>query len=147
MPMLSRYHTTKLLIVAIFFLLLITPTGSLSVVIGQSAEPQPDNRGTKPIVVENRKGKTVQTYDESHALVIGVSRYENDFWGPLPGVEDDVKAVSEELAKQGFAVKVVMNPTRTKFRDEMDEFIAGPGSKKNNRLLIYFAGHGYTLPA
>src|SRR5262245_26732929 len=48
-------------------------------------------------------GQLLDPYDESHALVIGVSRY-NQGWRPLPGVERDVIAVSEVFKKQGFNV-------------------------------------------
>lgn len=89
-------------------------------------------------------GSEDKLYDESHALVIGVSKYTNG-WHSLEGVKQDVEEVSRILEKHGFRVKRVIDPTRAKFEQEMSEFIYQHGQSKNNRLLVYFAGHGYTV--
>src|SRR5262245_58108508 len=54
--------------------------------------------------------KLVDLYDESHALVIGVSDYTNG-WNKLQGVRTDVQQVRGVLEKQGFKVEVMMDPT------------------------------------
>ena len=52
---------------------------------------------------------------------------------------------SERHSKtKGFKVKLVMDPDRTKLEKEIREFVALHGRKKNNRLLFYYAGHGYS---
>lgn len=82
-------------------------------------------------------------YRESHALVIGVSFYSGG-WPPLPGVRSDVEAVSAALKRQGFSVTVVENPDQEKLEEAFKDFILTYGLNPENRLLVYFAGHGYT---
>lgn len=85
----------------------------------------------------------IDLYDKSYALVIGVSDYK--YWPDLPGVRDDVKAVKSVLKEQGFIVHTLSNPSRREFDDTMRAFISDYGQDEQTRLLVYFAGHGYTL--
>lgn len=88
---------------------------------------------------------TSELFAESHALIIGVSDYNNGL-KPLPGVKRDVEAVSEVLRQHGFTVRILMNPTQPQFDQAMRDFISKYGQADQNRLLIYFAGHGHTMP-
>jgi 3-phytase len=88
-------------------------------------------------------GETLDLYDESHALVIGVSKYDGG-WRQLPGVERDVAAVSDVLRRQGFSITIVTDPVYEDFERAIRSFIATCGLKERNRLVIYFAGHGHT---
>ena len=83
-------------------------------------------------------------YGQSHALVIGASQYVGG-WPRLPGVPGDVQAVERLLTRQGFQVRTVMNPTRDQLDSALRSFAATYGLSDNNRLLVYFAGHGHTL--
>src|SRR5713226_9075494 len=65
-----------------------------------------DQRG---VPIKTQAGSQVGFYKESYALVIGVSDYTGG-WPRLPGVKDDIQAVSRTLEKQGFHVVVVENP-------------------------------------
>jgi hypothetical protein len=105
-----------------------------------AAQQQTESRG---IAVEIQ-GQNVKLYDESHALVIGVSDYTAG-WPNLPGVKRDVQAVGEILKQHNFQVETLLNPTSQVFDQTMKSFIARHGQAAGNRLLIYFAGHGYTL--
>ena len=49
-----------------------------------------ETRGVKRVEIKTSSGETVGLYEESHALVIGVSDYTNG-WPKLPGVRKDVK--------------------------------------------------------
>lgn len=99
-------------------------------------------RGMKPLSI-NIEGKVVPLYSQSHALVIGVS----DYWNvdKLPGVLQDVDAVKCVLETQGFNVVTVKNPTKEQLENSFTDFIKKYGQGKDNRLLIYFAGHGHTI--
>jgi formylglycine-generating enzyme required for sulfatase activity len=92
---------------------------------------------------ETNKTEEVQLYKASYALIIGVSDYTKG-WKDLPGVLEDVKAVEAVLQKQGFGVTTIINPTRTTLRSGIDSFIMDHGYDADNRLLIYYAGHGDT---
>jgi Caspase domain len=94
------------------------------------------------IKVENNQ--EVDLYKASYALIIGVSEYTN-CWPKLPGVKRDVTEVSAVLREHGFVVTTVNNPTWTQLDQAIRKFITDYGQGGDNRLLIYFAGHGHTL--
>jgi hypothetical protein len=100
-------------------------------------------RGIKRVEIKTKSGETVGLYEESHALVIGVSDYTAG-WPDLESVTDDIKAVSQALEKHNFHVVQVLNPTKKKLTAAFDDFIDNYGFEKNNRLLFYFSGHGHT---
>ena len=104
------------------------------------------NRGAGNVKVKKSDGKNeeIKLYDASYALLIGESEYTNG-WDVLSGVKDDVPAVQAALEKQGFQVKVVMNAKRTELESAINNFIDEYGYKLENRLLIYYAGHGHTV--
>ena len=102
-----------------------------------------DPRGIK-VVIRDKSGTQVGLYENSYALVIGVSDYTSG-WHDLPGVEKDIVAVKEVLEEHNFHVTVVENPDFVKLRQVFDDFINRYGRKLNDRLLFYFAGHGHTL--
>ena len=85
----------------------------------------------------------VLAYDKSYALVIGVSRYQ-DGWPNLPGVEEDILAVERILGRNGFKVQKVLDPGHRRLEKAILSFVHSKGSEENNRLLIYFAGHGFS---
>ncbi|HLJ56544.1 MAG TPA: DUF2610 domain-containing protein [Chthonomonadaceae bacterium] len=84
-------------------------------------------------------------YKASYALLIGAGDYENRAWKRLPGVKQDIDAVEAELKTQGFIVTRVTNPTSDQLVRSFKEFIGKTGREADNRLLIYFAGHGHTV--
>ena len=118
----------------VFFLLILVIT---------SASPAfSQDRGMKPVQVTIENVPTT-LYKQSHALLIGVSNYSNGL-KPLPGVSGDIQAVKAALETNGFNVRVVMDPDNVGLVNAFNEFIGQYGSGKDNRLLFYFAGHGYT---
>lgn len=100
-------------------------------------------RGINVVKIIDSHGHEVGLYHQSHALVIGVSDYDSG-WPRLPGVQEDVKAVRAALKEHGFNVETVINPTRVKLYQAFLNFINRYGQTVENRLLFYFAGHGYT---
>jgi len=118
-----------------FFFLLILVITSASPAFSQ-------DRGMKPVQVSIENVPTT-LYKQSHALLIGVSNYSNGL-KPLPGVSGDIQAVKAALETNGFNVRVVMDPDNVGLVNAFNEFIGRYGTGKDNRLLFYFAGHGYT---
>lgn len=110
---------------------------SLSFVISQ------ENRGFKPVNVPV-EGKLVNLYEQSHALVIGNINYTGG-WSRLPGVEKDIIAVKQALEQNGFNVVLERDLNKEALDKAINAFIAKYGSQVNNRLLIYYAGHGNTI--
>ena len=97
------------------------------------------------ISVRTSAGEHIELYNASYALVIGNGNYTNG-WDPLPGAIQDVKEVAEALQTHDFNVTLKTNLTADEFEDAFLTFVLDHGADENNRLLFYYAGHGYTLP-
>ncbi|MBP7338047.1 caspase family protein [Niveispirillum sp.] len=113
--------------------------GPVPVAMGQ-------DRGLQRIVT--MAGEEVVSYASSHALVIGVSRYSAG-WNPLPGVREDVAAVTTALKAQGFEVEQVpLDLDKAALEAAIENFLQRHGygtANERKRLLIYYAGHGETV--
>ena len=99
-------------------------------------------RGMK-ITVRTETGKEIPLYTNSYALVVGNGNYTNG-WSPLDGALQDVKAVKTTLEKHDFHVTLKTNLNAAAFRRAFAEFVLKSGKDRDNRLLFYYAGHGYT---
>ena len=100
-----------------------------------------DSRGMK-IVIKDRGGKAIGGYSASHALLIGVSDYTAG-WPDLESVPGEMDSVAGMLARQGFEVQKVLNPTAAQMKRAFEGFIDRYGFNSNDRLLFVFSGHGY----
>ncbi len=119
-------------------------TPSLSKSAQLNNQSSSTSRGIVPVPIIDSEGNTVGLYNESHALLIGISDYDG-LWPSLPGVVSDVESVKEVLEMLGFSVEIIMNPTREKLNKAFESFIDRYGLAEGNRLLFYFAGHGHTI--
>ena len=100
------------------------------------------------VTVRTESGKEFDLYKNSYALVIGNGAYPvKNGWNPLPGAIEDVREVAEVLEKQGFNVILKTDVTKAEFNKAFSEFIYKSGKDKDNRLLFYYAGHGFTTKA
>jgi len=81
-------------------------------------------------------------FTRSYALVVGASNYEAG-WNSLPGVAQDVEAVARALRKHDFDVRVLKDPRKRDLEEALGDLFYG--KPQDSRLLLYFAGHGYTL--
>lgn len=85
-----------------------------------------------------------QMYEKSWAVVIGIDRYQH--WPHLQAAVADAKAVAQRLKEMGFDPVTYLadgEATRDRILTEIGTRLSqetGP----NDRVLIYFAGHGYT---
>ena len=99
-------------------------------------------RGMK-IKIRTQDGKVLPLYRDSYALVVGNGSYTNG-WEPLTSALQDVKAVETTLKKHGFHVTLKTNLNKAAFDRAFAEFVLTSGEDADNRLLFYYAGHGYT---
>ena len=100
------------------------------------------------VPVRTESGKEFDLYKDSYALVIGNGAYPvKNGWTPLSGAVKDVKEVAEVLENHGFEVTLKIDVTKTEFNKAFSEFIYEFGKDKDNRLLFYYAGHGFTTKA
>ena len=88
-------------------------------------------------------------YEKSHALIVGINAYKNG--GPLLHAVNDAVAVADALiGKFNFAaenVKVLLDAeaTRDKILWEFLCFVDASKVGPNDRIMIFFAGHGHTV--
>ena len=95
--------------------------------------------------ISDKNDAQVVLYRESHALLIAAGEY-NRGWPRLTNVENEIKEVAAALRRRDFSVQIVPHPTGQKMRDAIEDFIAEHGYQAENRLLIFFSGHGHTRP-
>ena len=101
------------------------------------------NRGEGGVVrIKTQSGERIQLYKGSYALLIGVSQYEH--WGDLVSVPGELAEVKAALEAQGFKVEPLLNPDSDSMKDTLSNFIMQYGYDPDNRLLIFFSGHGAT---
>lgn len=114
-----------------------------SLVVMQVVTVYAQDRGLKPVTVKI-EGQPTTLYKQSHALIIGVYDYTGG-WRPLPGVNADIAEVKKSLEQAGFNVLVSENGTKEQINKAITDFIYNYGQNVDNRLLIYYAGHGHTV--
>ncbi|MEL6438731.1 MAG: GUN4 domain-containing protein [Cyanobacteria bacterium J06621_8] len=114
---------------------------SLTAYLSSSGELKAENN-SKALEITDKDGKSTIFYESSHALVIWVGDYQH--WGRLNNVETEAKQVVNTLKERGFNVTTVGNPTGESLRSSIKDFIDNYGYEPDNRLVIFFTGHGHT---
>lgn len=85
-----------------------------------------------------------QMYERSWAVVIGINNYQH--WPHLQAAVADAKAVAQRLKEMGFQPVTYLvdgEATRDRILTEIGTRL-GQDTGPNDRVVIYFAGHGYT---
>ncbi|MBD3341745.1 MAG: hypothetical protein GF353_21750, partial [Candidatus Lokiarchaeota archaeon] len=93
----------------------------------------------------NSTNSQINYYAKSYALVIGISKYPSANWDNLKYPEKDARGMADLLRSQGFEVITLYNQqaTREAIISKMQDYIARK-VKRNDRVVIFFSGHGYT---
>lgn len=100
-------------------------------------------RGLKPVNISKTDTSYNSFYKNSYALIIGVSDYQNK-WSKLPGAANDADSIEKALKKHGFITTIVKNPgLPSVLQDSLIRFLERADDNKDNRVIIYYAGHGY----
>jgi hypothetical protein len=94
------------------------------------------------IQATSKQGENVFLYKDYHALVVGVSQY--DDWPDLPNAAKDAQEVAKRLEELGFTVKLAIDPTSQEMRLLLNELIYDIGKESDLAVLFYYAGHGET---
>lgn len=98
-----------------------------------------------PVTEENqRPGEIADVYNKSHAVLIGINKYEH--WPALEFAVNDAKSLRKRLEMTGFDEITMILDTRATQRRILTELFHALPQKvgRNDRLLFYFAGHGHT---
>jgi len=84
-------------------------------------------------------------YQNSYALVIGINSYPEPSLDNLTNAVSDAQAMAEFLSNQGFDMITLLNEqaTRLSILSQMQNNLANK-VKENDRVIFFFAGHGYT---
>ena len=101
------------------------------------------NRGLT-VTATAASGEAIELYQCSHALLIGASQYQDSQWPDLESSPRELNLVAKALEEQGFVVEKHFDPDNQELEDHFRNFIDRYGYDKQNRLLFFFAGHGYT---
>ncbi|NQU41627.1 MAG: caspase family protein [Lentisphaerae bacterium] len=102
-----------------------------------------DNRGLKVVGVRTSDGQDVSLYENSYALLVGVSDYQAG-WPRLPSIPREIADVEAALKANGFSTTTILDPDYAQLEGGFREFIRAYGYDPGNRLLFYFAGHGWS---
>jgi hypothetical protein len=106
-------------------------------------------RGMKPIEMQDEKGQTFVAYDNSYAFIVGINNYSDP---KIPGLNyavEDAKAIAQLLEGLDFPrenIKILTNENATLTRIKEEFVNLGSKTRKNDRLLVYWAGHGESEP-
>jgi hypothetical protein len=88
-------------------------------------------------------------YDNSHALIIGINRYQSV--PPLAHARNDAEAVAATLhARFGFpneniAILLDEKATRAAISTAFLRFANNSVTRPDDRLIVFYAGHGHTM--
>ncbi|MBS4096185.1 MAG: polysaccharide deacetylase family protein [Sulfuricella sp.] len=91
---------------------------------------------------------SVGSYSDSWAIVVGIDDYAK--WPKLHYAVRDARAIRDTLIQKfGFAAEHIVtlenqDATRTGILSAFHDKLGHSGMKKNDRLLVFFAGHGAT---
>ena len=119
--------------------------GLLSVTLQLITVSEVSAQGDMKVTVRTEDGEELSLYKDSYALVIGNGAYRpENGWNPLSRAVNDVKEVAEVLERHGFNVTLKIDVTKAEFHKAFSDFIYKSGKDPDNRLLFYYAGHGYT---
>jgi len=79
-----------------------------------------------------------------HALLIGVWNYTDRNWPRLDDIQLQLEQLRGGLAPHFDDVVTLRNPTTEELRINLIDFLNKRGNDPTARLLIYYAGHGFT---
>jgi uncharacterized caspase-like protein len=97
----------------------------------------------RTIAINDASGKRVGAYKDSHALIIGVANYTRG-WPKLPSILEEVREIEAVLKKHDFEVKKVLDPDAEELQAAFKDFLGAHGYDRDNRLVVFFSGHGYS---
>ncbi len=101
----------------------------------------------KKIEMQNAKGETFTAYDNSWALIVGLNKYSSDKIPSLNYAQQDAESIAQLLEEMDFPkenIKVLLDEQATLSNVKQEISAMGMKTGKNDRLLVYWAGHGET---
>ncbi|MCP4687232.1 MAG: PEGA domain-containing protein, partial [Desulfobacterales bacterium] len=134
----------KIKIKRIMIIMLVSLLASCAGVEVRDDRPGPAAKGTRELDdrIVGEGGERLDLYEDYHALVVGVGKY--DFWPDLDGPERDAEEVAGALKDLGMKVTMMKSPTSEELKAALNNLAYQKGQKKNRAILFFFSGHGET---
>ncbi|MGI9419917.1 MAG: caspase family protein, partial [Geminicoccaceae bacterium] len=84
-------------------------------------------------------------FSKSHALIIGIGRYDSNAWPSLDYAKKDARAMASFLKDQGYEVRTLLDSqaTRVRILRELSDYLENR-LEPNDRFVFFFSGHGET---
>lgn len=104
-------------------------------------------RGIKVVEMQDEKGQRFVAYENSYALIVGINKYQDLKIPTLNYALEDARAIAELLQSLDFPkenIRMITNEQATLSRIKQEFAEMASRTKKNDRLLFYWAGHGET---
>ena len=112
--------------------------------VGGSADAAERGLQRAPAAADGPMGPSfAPVYGESHALLIGAGRYRA--WPTLSSVPAELDEVADALRESGFEITRIDDPDIEALRGGVRRFVDEHGYAPDNRLLVYFSGHGHSI--
>jgi hypothetical protein len=107
-------------------------------------------RGMKVVEMQDEKGQTFVAYENSYAFIVGINTYSDPGIPGLNYAVDDAKAIAQlleglDFPKENIKILINENASLTKIKEEFVNL--GRKTRKNDRLIVYWAGHGDSEPS
>jgi hypothetical protein len=104
-----------------------------------------DDRDLSGATERSQKSRYCPTYENSYAIVIGIDTYKDPKLRPLGKAEEDASSISDVLSAKPYDFQVEMllgeQATQKAIKRALKKII--DVSKVDDRVIFYFAGHGY----
>ena len=104
--------------------------------ISLSGVANPASRGFAVEVVD-KSGQKFSLYNNSYALLIGVSDYDYWNWPDLESIPSELASVERLLGQHGFQIEKHLNPNGDQLETLFENFIDAYGYEPGNRLLFF----------
>jgi len=109
----------------------------------EAVRPEQEKRASTMVMPQVPEDIQKVLQRRGHALLIGQSHYARD-WDELASVRDDLQTLKAGLAPYFETVETMQDTTVSQLRDRMRGFLLGEWNMPDERLFIYYAGHGFT---
>ena len=87
-------------------------------------------------------------YNKSYAIVVGIDTYKDPNLRPLGNAEADARSINDVLSTKPYEFQVELllgeNATRRSITQALNKI--RQISQADDRVIFYFAGHGYVVP-
>ena len=96
-----------------------------------------------PFEIKDLHANRIGAYQESYALLIGVQDY-TGYWPDLDNVAQDLQRIEATLMQEHFHISKILNPGGDELKKQIQDFFQNKGQNPDDRILLFFSGHGYT---